>query len=273
MSRSFVVGDIHGDSDALSCVMAQLPPLTAKDTLVFLGDYLDRGPRSAQVIELVMQLPGSTPAKVVTLRGNHEDAWLRVMDEGWDNFVATPKNGTLATLRSYTGGGFPRPDEAPSTEEFAAMSNASFFPERVKAWLRSLPFWYEDEYAIYVHGCLPAQADGSFLHPRDVKPPGVLSWCSDPRFFEKYAGKRVVVGHTNTRLLPQALSEHTPEDPTDLFRHGGVFGLDTGCGVGGFLTALQLPAVKVYESRSRGSVMAEAEAEAGRWHADPRSPE
>jgi serine/threonine protein phosphatase 1 len=47
------------------------------------------------------------------------------------------------------------------------------------------------------------------------------------------------------------LSEHTPDDPTDLFRHGSVFGIDTGSGNGGFLTALELPAATVYESRAR----------------------
>jgi serine/threonine protein phosphatase 1 len=61
--------------------------------------------------------------------------------------------------------------------------------------------------------------------------------------------------------LPQALSEHTPDDPTDLFRHGSVFGIDTGSGNGGFLTALELPGVTVYESRSqvpRGARLANA---------------
>jgi len=173
-----------------------------------------------------------------------------VMDEGWDNFVVTPDNGALATLRSYTGGPSPVPGERPGGAELEALCNASFFPPHVSAWLRSLPYWYEDALAIYVHGCLPAKPDGSFAHPREVEPKSVLSWCNEPRFFADYTGKRVVVGHTSTRTLPQALSEHTPGDPTDLFQHRGVFGLDTGSGAGGFLTALELPAIRAYESRS-----------------------
>jgi serine/threonine protein phosphatase 1 len=249
VSRSFIFGDIHGDLVALERVLSQLPPLTADDSLIFLGDYLDRGPASAQVIGLVMQLHRHTPAQVVALRGNHEDAWLRVIDEGWDNFVATPKNGTLATLRSFAGGRAPEPVEAPSNEEFEAMSNASFFPSAVTTWLRSLRYWHEDEHGIYVHGALPARADGSFPHPGEVEPQTVLAWCNDPSFFREYTGKRVVVGHMSTRNLPQALSEHSPDDGTDMFRHGAVFGLDTGSGSGGFLTALELPKVAVYESR------------------------
>jgi serine/threonine protein phosphatase 1 len=249
VSRSFIFGDIHGDFAALTRVFEQLPPLTSSDTLVFLGDYLDRGPEAAQVVAFIMQLPEQTPARVVALRGNHEDAWLRVLDEGWDNFVATPKNGTLATLRSFSGGPVPEPLEEPSRDEFAAMSNASFFPRSVTRWLRSLPYWYEDEHGIYVHGTLPQRADGTFPHPREVEPPATLAWSNDPSFFASYAGKPVVVGHISTRSLPPELSEHTPNDPTDFFRHGNVFGLDTGSGTGGFLTALELPRVLAYESR------------------------
>ena len=249
MARSFIVGDIHGELAALERTLALLPPLQATDTLIFLGDYLDRGPASARVIERVMNLPDHTPAHVVALRGNHEDAWLRVLDEGWDNFVATSKNGTLATLRSFTGGDVPDADETPTNDELEAMSNASFFPAQVTAWLRSLPYWYENEHGIYVHGALPARADGSFPHPAEVEPQGTLAWCNDPSFFRRYTGKPVVVGHTSTRHLPRGLSEHTPEDTSDMFRRGSVFGLDTGSGSGGFLTALELPAVRVYESR------------------------
>lgn len=249
MPRSFAFGDIHGELEALERVLSRLPALTAADTLVFLGDYVNRGPRSAEVVERLRALPGETPARVVMLRGNHEDAWLRVLDEGWDNFVITPANGCLATLRSFTGGGVPQPGEAPSAAELAALSNASFLPSRVVRWMRSLPYWYEDEHAIYVHGCLPLREGGGFLHPREVEPPATLAWSHEPRFFTEYSGKRVVVGHTHTVSLPQALSEHTPADMTDLFRRGGVFGLDTGAGSGGFLTALELPAVRVYESR------------------------
>lgn len=251
MSRSFIFGDIHGELASLERVLEQLPPLTSRDTLVFLGDYVDRGPSSAQVVARVMALPERTPARVVALRGNHEDAWLRVLDEGWDNFVATPKNGTLATLRSFVGGPVPQPGELPSQAEFEAMSNATFFPPPVIAWLRARRYWYENEHGIYLHGALPIRDGGSFPHPREVEPASTLAWSNERRFFESYTGKRVVVGHTRTHSLPQALSEHTPDDPTDLFRHGSVFGIDTGSGNGGFLTALELPAVTVYESRSQ----------------------
>jgi serine/threonine protein phosphatase 1 len=250
MGRTFAFGDVHGEFAALERVLAQLPPLTPEDTLVFLGDYLDHGPDSARVVEVLIQLPERVPARVVALRGNHEEAWLRVLDEGWDNFAVTPANGTLATLRSFLGGAAPSSGEAPSAQELDALSNASFFPRQVIDWLRALPYWHEDQHAIYLHGSLPVGAHGGFPHPREVEPQSTLCWCNEPRFFEQYLGKRAVVGHTQTRGLPQELSEHTPDDPTDLYQRHCVFGLDTGSGSGGFLTALELPAIRVYESRN-----------------------
>ena len=74
MNRTFAIGDIHGEASHLARLLSRLPELTAEDTIVFLGDYLDRGPQSREVIELVRALPAQTVAKVVPLMGNHEEA-------------------------------------------------------------------------------------------------------------------------------------------------------------------------------------------------------
>ena len=101
-NRTFAVGDIHGDLAALERCLAKLPKLDAKDTMVLLGDYVDRGPQSAQVVEFVRkELPKRIPGKLVCLRGNHEDGWLRVASGGWPEFVIPVPNGCLAMLRSY----------------------------------------------------------------------------------------------------------------------------------------------------------------------------
>src|SRR5262249_19417187 len=159
--------------------------LDAQDTLVFLGDYVDRGPRSREVVEYVRALPQSTPAKVVALRGNHEDAWLRVIERGWDEFVLPPGNGCLAALRSYTGGAQPRDDEFPKREELMTLTSGSFFLDEHVDWFKSLPYWYEDEHAIYVHAGLPHGPNG-FMHPNEVKAPIALLWCRDMNFFANY---------------------------------------------------------------------------------------
>jgi serine/threonine protein phosphatase 1 len=246
--RTFAIGDIHGDLDQLLKLLSCLPGLDKDDSIVFLGDYVDRGPKSAEVVDFVRRLENDGPAKVVALRGNHEDAWLRVIDEGWQEFVLPLGNGCLAAYRSFVGGPPPKEDEAPTPEELESLLSGSFLPPEVVQWFRSLQYWYEDEHAIYVHAGLGRGPDG-FLHPRDIDPVGLLLWCRDEDFFRNYRGKSVVFGHTVTEYLPPELSGYTPDDPTDLWAGECVFGLDTGSGKGGFLTALELPELNVYESR------------------------
>jgi serine/threonine protein phosphatase 1 len=225
-----------------------LPELDETDTVVFLGDYLDRGPQSKEVVDYVRSFPTRTKAKVVALRGNHEDAWLRVCTKGWDEFVLPPGNGCLAALRSYTGGPVPAEDEKARPDEMMELTTGMFFPDDVISWLDGLPYYYEDEHAIYVHAGLPPK-EGGFSHPTEVDDPMVLLWIRTESFFRDYRGKLVVFGHTRTEFLPQELSGYTPQDPTDLRAGENVLGIDTGSGSGGFLTALELPAMRVYESR------------------------
>ena len=246
--RTFAVGDVHGDLVHLSTLLARFPPLDAEDTIVFLGDYVDRGPDSKGVVAAVRTLPEHTPAKVVALRGNHEDAWLRVIDQGWPEFVLPPGNGCLEAYRSFAGGPQPTEDDVPTRAEREALLKGTFFPPDVVEWMRGLPHFYEDDHAVYVHAGLPKK-DGRFLHPSEVTEPLVLLWMRDADFFLNYRGKRVVFGHTATAQLPPELSGYTPEDPTDLWAGVDVIGIDTRCGKGGFLTAIELPALRVYESR------------------------
>ncbi|MBP9113249.1 MAG: serine/threonine protein phosphatase, partial [Polyangiaceae bacterium] len=146
-NRTFAIGDIHGDLQALRKVMSKLPTLDADDTVVFLGDYVDRGPQSKQVIDFIRtEYPKTTKAKIVALKGNHEDGWLRVASGGWPEFILPPTNGCLATLRSYTGA-LCLEGDTPTQEEMTQMSMGTFFPEDILDWMNALPNWYEDENA------------------------------------------------------------------------------------------------------------------------------
>lgn len=246
--RTFAIGDIHGDLAALETLLARLPALTGDDTLVFLGDYVDRGPDSAGVVAKIRGLADAGPCQVIALRGNHEDAWLQIVDGGWAEFVLPRGNGALECYRSFAGLAAPGEDDAPSSDELMAMLAGSFLPADVIAWMRALPFFHEDEHAIYVHAGIK-RVDGAFPHPAEITPARALLWLRDHDFFENYRGKLVVFGHTTTRTLPEELSSYTPADPTDLWAGPACVGLDTGCGKGGFLTALELPARLIYESR------------------------
>jgi serine/threonine protein phosphatase 1 len=247
--RTIAIGDIHGDLSHLEKLFGRLPRLDAGDTLVFLGDYVDRGPDSAGVVEFVRRrILDLTPARLIALRGSHEDAWLRVRREGWFDFILPIGNGCLASLRSFTGGPPPAPGEVPTIEEYRAMERAAFFPDDVVTWMESLPCYYEDEHALYVHAGL-AEMDGRWLHPSEMKDPRPLMWQRSADFFKTYRGKRVVFGHTATEYLPQELSFHTPNDGKDVFIDDHLVGIDTGCGRNGHLSAVELPRLVAYESR------------------------
>lgn len=246
--RTFAIGDIHGDLVALRALIQKLPLVAEEDTLVFLGDYVDRGPQSAEVVRVVRALERDVGCRVVCLRGNHEDGWLRARREGWPEFVLPPPNGCLAAMRSFLGEPQPVLGELPKQHELESLMYGRFLPEDVVEWMQGLPYFYEDEHGIYVHAGL-IEREGRFLHPSETEPKTALLWTRSQKFFREYDGKHVVVGHTATDYLPQELSQFTPEDPTDLWAGKHVTAIDTGAGKSGFLTALELPAFKVYESR------------------------
>ncbi len=83
MNRSCIIGDIHGCFNSLVTLLAQVE--NRVDTIVFLGDYVDRGPDSKQVVELILQLKKKRP-HVITLLGNHEYMLLNYL-AGLDDSV------------------------------------------------------------------------------------------------------------------------------------------------------------------------------------------
>jgi len=72
--RLFAIGDIHGCPDELGAVLKAIAP-GPTDTVVFVGDYVDRGPSARDVIEQLIELQRG-PAEIVFLKGNHEDMML-----------------------------------------------------------------------------------------------------------------------------------------------------------------------------------------------------
>jgi len=141
----------------------------------------------------VRALPGETAARVVLLRGNHEDAWLKACREGAPEFVLPRGNGCYTTYRSFTGGLPPEREEDPTAEEMRSMATGAFFPADVVEWMKTLAYFHEDEHAIYVHAGLPLEGE-RWLHPSEVKDPRPPLWQRSRTFYQSYAGKRVVFG-------------------------------------------------------------------------------
>jgi serine/threonine protein phosphatase 1 len=97
--RLFAIGDIHGCPDELGAMLKAIAP-AAGDTVVFVGDYVDRGPSAREVIELALDLERGD-AECVFLKGNHEDMMLSFLGMPGNYGESFLFNGGIATLDSY----------------------------------------------------------------------------------------------------------------------------------------------------------------------------
>jgi serine/threonine protein phosphatase 1 len=96
----YVIGDIHGCLSELACLVEKLP-LKPADRIVFLGDYIDRGPDSKGVVDYLLGIAKTASNEMIFLKGNHEDmllSYLGFNGNYGDMFLA---NGGHATLASY----------------------------------------------------------------------------------------------------------------------------------------------------------------------------
>ena len=187
--RTFAIGDIHGETSHLFKLMACLPKLDAEDTLVFVGDYIDRGPKSADVVRVRALAARRAPRP----RSCACAATTKTPGSAWSSAAGTSSSCRPATAAwppcaRTSGGSFPQEGELPKKDEQMPLTTGSFFPDDVVDWFKSLPYWYEDEHAIYVHAGLPRVA-GEFVHPSAAPDPQVLLWLRDADFFKNYRGK------------------------------------------------------------------------------------
>jgi serine/threonine protein phosphatase 1 len=237
--RTFVVGDIHGRCAQLLNLLDMLPRDPETDTLVLLGDLIDRGADAPGCVSHAMKLCQENPERVICLRGNHEQMLMDFLD-GHSNMWLTPVVGGERTFEQYTG----RPIRVDSEKDLDGMREvfAQSFPAEQLAFLEELPFYYEDEFAIYVHAGLD---EGK--HPSESSPMSLL-WMRDMDFYKNYRGKPCVFGHTPTPLLPLR---------GRLGRHGiyishSAIGLDTGYNHQSPLSCLSLPDFNLYQTYADG---------------------
>lgn len=191
--RIYAIGDIHGRSDLLDRLLGSirrdLSRWSGKVLLIFVGDYVDRGPDSRGVLDLLVEL--ATKADVRYLRGNHDQALLDFLAAAstypvWRDF------GARETLRSY---GVPPPssEDAKTLFETRASFEASL-PRAHQAFLRETQFSVEIGDYYFCHaGVRPGVA----LH---LQSPRDLMWIRDEFLnCEQSFGKIVVHGHTPSR--------------------------------------------------------------------------
>ena len=222
-AMSIAIGDIHGCLTTLQRLVSQLPE---QEELVFLGDYIDRGPSSAGVIGFLSSLGRERPCRF--LKGNHEDLMMRAIRYKSEvpNWLI---NGGQATLNSY-GVDLDQWMDCEDRGEFLGKDISFFNP---------LPTYFENNETIFVHAGIDPLLPG--MSGQDEQ---LLMWVRE-RFYrnaDRWQGKRVVFGHTPTRSL--GLEGHS------VFRSHRVVGIDTGCVYGDCLTALNASTGEIYQEKS-----------------------
>jgi len=237
--KTFVVGDVHGRCAQLLNLLDMLPRDPESDSLIFLGDLIDRGADAPGCVEHVVNLCKENPERVICLRGNHEQMLMDFL-EGFNNIWLTPVVGGERTFEQYTGRSV-RIDSEDDLEEMRRDMDQSL-PDNHLEFMQRMPFYHEDEMAIYVHAGLDAGK-----HPRDSSQLSLL-WMRDMDFYKNYRGKPCVFGHTPTPLLPLR---------GRLGRHGiyishSAVGLDTGYNHDSPLSCLSLPEFNLYQTYADG---------------------
>ena len=237
--KTFVVGDIHGRCAQLLNLLDMLPRDPERDTLVLLGDLIDRGADAPGCVEHAMKLCRENPERVICLRGNHEQMMMDFLDDQ-PTIWLTPVVGGERTYEQYAGVS-PWADPERDPEEVRLVLERAVPAEHLE-FMRGLPFYHEDEHAIYVHAGLD---EGK--HPSESSPNSLL-WLRDMGFYKNYRGKPCIFGHTPTPLLPLR---------GRLGRHGiyiahSAVGLDTGCERQSPLSCLSLPDFSLYQTYADG---------------------
>jgi diadenosine tetraphosphatase ApaH/serine/threonine PP2A family protein phosphatase len=193
----WVVGDIHGRADLLLQLLQEIgqpdwPAGAAAPRLVFVGDYIDRGEQSREVLDIVAALAAANPARMTALMGNHEKMLLDFIDRPQERGLRWLRNGGLQTLASFGIGGL---SEASSPDKLVTASNrlnAAIGADGL-AWLRARPLQMCSGNIHVVH----AGADPAL--PLDAQNPRTLVWGCEaflktPRRDDNW----VVYGHTIT---------------------------------------------------------------------------
>jgi serine/threonine protein phosphatase 1 len=239
---TFAIGDIHGWRQPLDDLLGAIRPrLQSGDTVVFLGDYIDRGPDVKGCVESILGFIDEVPAEVVCLCGNHEEWLLRTMRDHTSHKWLLGMEA-YDTIQSYS------PDAARAIRSAARQAGMALYEEErvlpYEAFFDVLPEphvrFFESLRPYHVTpDCLCAHAG---LDPRVqgmAKQGRALTW-GVAAFPHEYAGPHTVVyGHKNNAHLDDDDWPH----PRIV---GRTFGVDTIAH--GVLTALALPGPHVFQS-------------------------
>jgi len=210
MRKLFAIGDIHGCASKLKAIIDKVSIDRERDTLVFIGDYIDRGPDSKKVVDIILNIKKNLD-NVICLIGNHEQMLIDYHLHGAGEEIFF-QNGGDVTAHSYG---------LKKTDRRVKMN----IPEEHIHFYQSLLPYYETEHFIFVHAGLRPGIPLTGQHMEDI------IWIRNDFIRSTYDfSKKVVFGHTP---LAKPLIEKNK------------IGIDTGAVYGGKLTCIELTEMKV----------------------------
>ena len=183
----FAIGDVHGCADELEELLGMLP-LDDNSTVIMLGDYIDRGPYSRRVLEILME--AKSKHRMVTLSGNHEEMLREFLDGSNPQRVARfILNGGSSTLA-----------------DFANDQGEWVIPKGHVTFLEELKLWHETDEHFFVHAGVP---DVALKELDPVRDRDEVLWIrrafiGNPRKWEK----RIVHGHTPVNAVEVSATRH-----------------------------------------------------------------
>lgn len=192
---TYAIADLHGRFDLLCDAISLIERDAGEEggTFICLGDFVDRGPQTRSIVDLLMAGPSLPNWRWIVLQGNHESMMLECLDNPhmlrwWLG------NGGLQTLASY---GYHNGDQILPLK----------VPQAHLDWLRSLPAFHEDGRRIFAHAGVPFdqpvhEADPRIiqwmLYPGDVDHGNADFYADEPHF----SGKHIVHGHHQSAAHP-----------------------------------------------------------------------
>lgn len=220
MARKIIISDIHGMAKMLKHLLIRIEYNPFKDRLYLLGDYVDRGKESKEVIKHLIKLKETAKENLVVLQGNHDEWFYRFLtgEMTIEELYDWLKYGGILTLDSYCG------------KHFVLRHNQDTIREKILTdypghvdFLKSLLYYHEDDEHIYVHaGVNPFLKDWRNTSCND------MIWIREP-FLDQHIpsevrdGRKIVFGHTPTVHL------HGHEDIW-FSPFGDKIGIDGGAG-------------------------------------------
>jgi serine/threonine protein phosphatase 1 len=217
LQRVIAIGDIHGCAAALRKLVELIEP-TADDTLVMLGDAVDRGPDSRGVIDELLRL--REKCRLVSILGNHEEMMLNFLD-GRPQPDDWLECGGAATIESYRG---------------ADGKLAPAPPEHID-YIRTWGDCFQTDTHFFVHGSYEPERPLAVQHWQTMRWQTLRNEIPGPHF----SGKIAVVGHTSLK-------------DGEIMDLGHLLCIDTYCWGGGWLTALDTMTGQTWQVDRNGRV-------------------